>query len=178
MCEAVYYFGVMLLLLDRKIEGVVRERLLVSYYRYKGHSTIPNIDDVCNLCRTTGYVYNKTRPDNYPEEYFARFQIPLDIVMMIIGHLKDDDIYQQIAAYPTPEHRTTALANQASVLFVTLFFVPSILQNETNQMRELVDKFFPDNWVIPYYLGYLVDLSWQWAPYRAAKEAITKYSMS
>ena len=98
--------------------------------------------------------------------------------MMIVGHLKDDDIYQQIAAYPTPEHRTTALANQASVLFVTLFFVPSILENETTQMRELVDKFFPDNWVIPYYLGFLVDLSWQWAPYRAAKEAITKYSMS
>lgn len=39
-------------------------------------------------------------------------------------------------------------------------------------MREIVDKHFNDNWVIPYYLGYWVDLSHQWEPYKAAKLAI------
>lgn len=39
-------------------------------------------------------------------------------------------------------------------------------------MREIVDKHFYDCWVIPFYLGYYVDLSVQWEPYRAAKLAI------
>jgi WASH complex subunit strumpellin len=35
MCEALYLYGVMLLLMDLRIPGFVRERMLVSYYRYK-----------------------------------------------------------------------------------------------------------------------------------------------
>lgn len=34
-CEALYLYGVMLLVIDQKIEGEVRERMLVSYYRYR-----------------------------------------------------------------------------------------------------------------------------------------------
>lgn len=34
-CEALYLYGVMLLAIDQKIEGEVRERMLVSYYRYR-----------------------------------------------------------------------------------------------------------------------------------------------
>ena len=33
-------------------------------------------------------------------------------------------------------------------------------------MREIVDKHFNDNWVIPYYQGYYVDLAVQWEPYK------------
>lgn len=36
-CEALYLYGVMLLVIDQKIEGEVRERMLVSYYRYRYH---------------------------------------------------------------------------------------------------------------------------------------------
>ena len=36
LSEAVYLYGVMLLLLDQKIEGNVRERMIVSYMRYQG----------------------------------------------------------------------------------------------------------------------------------------------
>ena len=53
----------------------------------------------------------------------------------------------QISAYPLPEHRSTALATQASMLYVILFFAPDILQNQQAKMREIVDKHFPDNWV-------------------------------
>lgn len=35
VAEAVYLFGTMLLLLDRKIPGPVRERILVAVYRYQ-----------------------------------------------------------------------------------------------------------------------------------------------
>ena len=38
---------------------------------------------------------------------------------------------------------------QASMLYVVLYLEPEILRNETATMREIVDKFFPDNWVSP-----------------------------
>ena len=47
---------------------------------------------------------------------------------------------------PLPEHRSTALANQAAMLYVILYFEPSILQTHQAKMREIVDKYFPDNW--------------------------------
>lgn len=66
---------------------------------------------------------------------------------MVIGRLRSDDIYNQISAYPFPEHRSTALATQASMLYVILYFDPEILHNQQAKMREIVDKHFPDNWV-------------------------------
>lgn len=36
-------------------------------------------------------------------------------------------------------------------------------------MRQVVDKHFYDNWVIPFYLGYTVDLTNEWAPYTVTK---------
>lgn len=38
-------------------------------------------------------------------------------------------------------------------------------------MREICDKHFPDNWVIPIYGGYLVDISSYWSCFPAAKKA-------
>ena len=34
-CETLYLYGVMLMVIESKIEGVIRERMLVSYYRYR-----------------------------------------------------------------------------------------------------------------------------------------------
>lgn len=53
----------------------------------------------------------------------------------------------QVSAYPLPEHRSTALATQAAMLYVCLYFSPSILHTQQAKMREIVDKYFPDNWV-------------------------------
>lgn len=53
----------------------------------------------------------------------------------------------QISSYPSPDHRSTALATQASMLYVILYFAPQILHGQQAQMREIVDKHFPDNWV-------------------------------
>ena len=36
----------------------------------------------------------------------------------------------KISAYPHPDHRSVALANQAAMLYVILFFAPEILHNE------------------------------------------------
>eukprot|EP01116_Phalansterium_solitarium_P008575 TRINITY_DN22505_c0_g1_i1.p1 TRINITY_DN22505_c0_g1~~TRINITY_DN22505_c0_g1_i1.p1 ORF type:complete len:1148 (-),score=576.86 TRINITY_DN22505_c0_g1_i1:152-3595(-) len=173
IAEAVFLYGIMLTLLDEVIEGAVRERLLVSYLRYKGKIDEPNFDEVCRLVRSTGHVPGSPRnPANYPEEYFARIKLPPHLVQMLIARLRSDDIYNQISAYPLPQHRSVALANQACMLYIVLFFSPEILKDQMSVMREIVDKHFPDNWVIQYYLGYTVDLTVAWAPYKAASVAL------
>jgi len=40
-------------------------------------------------------------------------------------------------------------------------------------MREIIDKHFYDNWVIAYYVGYVIDLSDQWFPYKSAFKLIS-----
>lgn len=188
LAEALHLYGVMLLLLDMKIPGIVRERMLISYYRYKGAGEIPNIDEICKLCRNTGYLpphmeeqlspkerklrFKNFQLDNYPLDYFARFKLPENVISMIIGRLRSDDIYLQTSYYPLPQHRSVALSNQAGMLYVILFFMPNILLKEEAIMREIVDKHFPDNWVISYYMGFTVDLSVVWQYFRAANMAI------
>lgn len=166
----------MLLLADTHIDGHVRERLLVAYYRYCGQgrngSDGSNIDDVCKLLRSTGYSPATKRPQGYPESYFARIPPPKNFVRMTIGRLRSDDVYHQLSCYPDPEHRSTALSVQASMLYVSLFFAPEMLREEPAAMREIVDKFFPDNWVIAYYMGSVVNLCESWDPFKAAKAAL------
>ncbi|XP_032109113.1 WASH complex subunit 5 [Sapajus apella] len=176
LCEALYLYGVMLLVIDQKIEGEVRERMLVSYYRYSAarSSADSNMDDICKLLRSTGYSGQPgaKRPPNYPESYFQRVPINESFISMVIGRLRSDDIYNQVSAYPLPEHRSTALANQAAMLYVILYFDPSILHTHPAKMREIVDKYFPDNWVISIYMGITVNLADAWEPYKAAKTAL------
>lgn len=61
----------MLLVLDIHIDGVIRERLLVSYYRYcaQHYAGRTTVDDVCKLMRSTGFGTSK-RPQDYPVDYF------------------------------------------------------------------------------------------------------------
>ena len=72
--EALYLYGTMLLITDQKIEGLVRERMLVAFHRYSAQQTNvdTNIDDVCKLLRSTGYQAAPTvkRPPKYPEDFF------------------------------------------------------------------------------------------------------------
>ena len=68
---------------------------------------------------------------------------------------------------------TIALSQQAAMLYVILYFVPDTLRTQTAFMREIVDKYFPDNWVISTYMGRVVWLPEAWDQYKAAKAAIT-----
>lgn len=49
---------------------------------------------------------------------------------MVTGKLRTEDIYHHSAFYPLPDHRSTALATTAAMLFVLLEFVPDVLRNE------------------------------------------------
>lgn len=91
---------------------------------------------------------------------------------MAIGRLRSDDIYEQLSVYPVSKHRSTALAPQAAMLYICLFFAPDILHSQTAVMREIVDKYFPDNWVISIYMGFTVNLVETWDLFKAAKMAL------
>lgn len=46
---------------------------------------------------------------------FRRIPINKNYLDVVIGHLRTDDIYHQIATHPHPDHRSTALAQQVSL---------------------------------------------------------------
>lgn len=110
MCEALYLFGVQLLLTDRLIPAYSRERILVSYYRYQGQNSIENIKEIFKLCKNTGYEDGKSKPSKYPATFFSRFPINNDIVETMINQLKDDDLYKMLSSFPNPKHRSVALS--------------------------------------------------------------------
>ena len=59
-------------------------------------------------------------------------------------------------------------------LYILLYFRPDILHNEQAVMREIVDKFFPDNWMLSIYMGSIVvNLSETWDNYKAARNALS-----
>ncbi|XP_043227875.1 WASH complex subunit 5-like isoform X2 [Amphibalanus amphitrite] len=173
MCEALYLLGVQLLTAEH-IDGATRERLLVAHHRAAVQSAAAacHLDDVCKLLRSTGLGESGRRPANYPEHYFSRVPVPAEYVSHVVDRLRSDDIYCQISTYPLPEHRSVALAPQAAMLYVCLFFKPTVLATETAMMREIVDKFFPDNWVISVYMGSTVNLLEAWEPYKAARTVL------
>lgn len=116
-----------------------------------------SIQDICALFRSTGYT-NQRKPLNYPQDYFSRIKLNEQYLSLVINRLRSDDIYHQLSIYPQTEHRSTALANQASMLYITLYFQPDTLHNQNSIMREICDKFWPDNFVISVYMGNVVNL--------------------
>lgn len=184
ICEALYLYAIMLIVLDIHIPGAIRERLLVSYYRYHSQNSDSSIDDICKFCRSTGYnpvSYSHTttvhyQPQSagksYPESFFSRVQLDETFISFVIETLKTEDIYHQMQKFPSPEHRTVALASQSAMLFACLYFQPDILINQNSRMREICDKFFYNNWVISLYMGLTVNLFDAWDGYKAAKSAL------
>ena len=59
------------------------------------------------------------------------------------------------------------------MLVICLLFSHEILHNQTAKMIEIVDKFFPDNWVTSVYMGLITNLVELWEPYKAAKLALS-----
>jgi len=176
-CESVFSAGVMLLLVDRLIPGPIREKLIVSYYRYKGQSTIPNFQEIYKLFAQTGYVpptsfsnpKDETRPKKYPVDYFKRCNLYSSIIEKVVGTITGNDIYDQQLAYPTTnEYQTVAFSQQGSLLVVILFFCPETLEKDKRVMYDIVSKHFHDNVVISFYMGYTIDIYEYWKDFKEA----------
>ena len=124
---------------------------------------------MCDLLRPTGYSVEGRRPAGYPETLFARVSLPAGLASRLLGRLRSEDLYSLLPHYPEPRERSTALATQvedqlqlhhrlqlvmqAGMLVVLLYFQPAVLKTEKALMREIVDKYFCDNWVVSVYMG-------------------------
>ena len=192
LCEAYYILGHMLLTVDNNFHSDLRERLIVSHYRYSSHMTLPDssMDETCNLLRSTGFrceqqqTYKRKqrakdpgapnhRPPDYPEVYFSRARANQSVVDLLIAKLQSVDLYNQTTLiFPHPNHRSAALGQQASILYILLYFCPEIMSTQRSRMREITDKFFHDNWIINLGMGELVNLIESWEPYGAARESL------
>ena len=175
--ESVFSAGVMLLLVDKLIPGPMREKLIVSYYRYKGQSTIPNFQEIFKLFAQTGYFpptsfsnpKDEVKPKKYPIEYFKRCKLETSLVEKIIGTVVGNDIYEQQLAYPTTnEYQTLAYSQQGSLLVVILFFCPDLLEKDRRIMYDIFSKHYHDNIVISFYMGYTIDIYEYWRDFKEA----------
>lgn len=171
--EALYLYGVMLLQLDYHIPGLIRERLLIAFNRWRGSSMILNYAKVCDVCRSTGFSKDQPVPPTYPCHFINRIPMPESFIKLLVGRYRNDDVYMNMPNYPDAEHRAVALSTQAQMLFIFLFFSPDTLESEEFVMREIVDKFFFDNWNVPYYMGYYFELPVVWKNFNAAYLAIS-----
>ncbi len=116
LIEVHYNYGVMLLLMDRLIPSIARERMMVCYVRYKSGSDSELTTAVAKMCKSSGASFSRTDPKatqipaRYPVDFFARFKVDRMLVESLINALKDDDVYNHLAAYPNPAHRSVALS--------------------------------------------------------------------
>lgn len=124
------------------------------------------------LSSRTSIILDIALTSSYVLFYFSRVAIRPDFIEKVIGKLRSEDIYNQLAVYTIPEHQASALAAQASMLVVCLFFTPHYLHTDTSRMREIVDKFFPSNWVVPIYMGVTINIIDYWENFKAAKSAL------
>ncbi|XP_019052324.1 PREDICTED: WASH complex subunit strumpellin homolog isoform X3 [Nelumbo nucifera] len=184
LTESLALFGCILLLLEHHMGGFLREKLLVAHVRYDCCFNAPNIQQICLLSRMHPLKPVRHRQIHYspssstmvlvqnPEELLMKFPFPKQVVDSIISLLRDCDLYNRVRHYPDPEHRTVALSSQAGWLYVLLFYSPEFLHNGI-VMREIVDRFFKDSWVVPLFMYFIVDLSLSWDAYKAAKTSLS-----
>lgn len=186
ICEAYFLLGYMLIFTDNNFHGGFRERIIVSYYRYSSHRSSPNscLDLTCNLMRKTGFCSPQQqasriknvqpyRPDGYPESFLSRVSVSDSLINLLIAKLQSVDIYSQTnLGFVHTDHRSAALAHQASMIYVLLYFCPDILKTQRSRMREITDKFFYDHWTVSLHMGDLVNIIEAWYPYKAARESL------
>uniref|UniRef100_A0A0D3FVC5 WASH complex subunit strumpellin n=1 Tax=Oryza barthii TaxID=65489 RepID=A0A0D3FVC5_9ORYZ len=183
LTESMTLFGCMALLMEHRISGLLRERLLVAYLRHERCFSFPNVERICKLCRR--HVTTPPSPGasgsslhtaeiisvQKPEDLLRRFQFPELIVDAVITCLRNGDVYNNVRFYPDPQHRTTALSLQGGHMYVLLFYSRDLLHNGL-AMREIVDRFFKDNWVVPIFLHFSVDLLVSWDAFKEAKSSL------
>uniref|UniRef100_J3LXE8 WASH complex subunit strumpellin n=2 Tax=Oryza brachyantha TaxID=4533 RepID=J3LXE8_ORYBR len=183
LTESMTLFGCMVLLMEHRMSGLLRERLVVAYLRYDRCFNSPNLERVCELSRrhattpcSPGAPGSSLRSAEIisvqkPENLLRRFQFPELVVDAVITCLRNGDVYNNIRFYPDPQHRTTALSLQGGHLYVLLFYSRDLLHNGLS-MREIVDRFFKDSWVVPIFLHFSVDLLVSWDAFKEAKSSL------
>lgn len=185
----------LLLLLEHRMPGPLREQLLVAHCRCRGSSDFVNFEAIQSLCRSVplplksssafASVVSLLQGSSAPSatepnmilpstgEMCNRFPLPKRLLRLAIARLRSEDLYNQLRHYPNPDHRFAALGGQMACLYILLNFIPEILHTESLVMKDIVEKFLLGWWVVPIFMGFMVDLSAAWDQFKAAKAALS-----
>ncbi|KAJ6807389.1 putative WASH complex subunit strumpellin-like protein isoform X1 [Iris pallida] len=188
LTESMTLFGCLLLLLEHFMSGFLREKFLVAHIRHDHCPDFLNLNHVLLLCRAHLPIVGSSRHVSSPlsscmvsvqkpEDLFARFPFPTEVVDAVITRIRDGDMYNQVRHYPDPQHRTVALSSQAGWLYVLLFYSSRLLHDGL-VMREIVDRFFKDCWVVTIFLYFSIDLFVSWDAYKEAKASLSSHHSS
>uniref|UniRef100_A0A5S6QBQ5 WASH complex subunit strumpellin n=1 Tax=Trichuris muris TaxID=70415 RepID=A0A5S6QBQ5_TRIMR len=174
LAESVYVMGVILLTLDRRIGGPIRERLLVFCYRHADwRSSFGNsFANMCTIFRSSNYAPSKRCP-GYPENLFARAEVSKEVVNFLIFGFRDEP--SGVRSFPSllPSSADSGCSvDQGAIVFVLLYFVPNVLHSCPDVMEEVVKKYFTGDFVIHLYMGSTVNLLYEWNHYKAAWRAL------
>ncbi|KAJ3675838.1 hypothetical protein LUZ60_004880 [Juncus effusus] len=164
LIELISKFGCILLLIEHLMQGPLREKLLIFYLRTHQSFNFPNLDKILSLCRSNNLLSSLiSKPSSVviniqkTEDLFAKFPLPKQIIDTIITScLKQDEI-----------------SKQGGFLYVLLNYSNNFLRDGVF-MREVIDRVFKENWVVPIFLHFSIDLFVSWENYKEAKEALVK----
>ena len=91
LCEAVGLLGSLLLVMDRRLQSPVRERLVVAYYRLRGGSQAvgPSANAVIALCASTGL--DAARKRSPPGDSFGAYSCSASLAVKYPSPLRTRD---------------------------------------------------------------------------------------
>ena len=197
LCELLYLFGTVLIVLDLYIPGTIRERFIIAHYRYctttLSTSTLSpmvvtgegTFDDICKAFQrcTKDYHHHNHQQQQQQQQhdmhnvtpivqstsYMTRFPLDTKLVQGVMNCIMDHDIYPiYTQAYPSYKHRSTRWSKQAQRMAVIVHFQPDILKSNSLYCRQMIDRFFSNRWRIPLYNGEILDIRDEWMDDRYA----------
>uniref|UniRef100_A0A914YUC6 Uncharacterized protein n=1 Tax=Panagrolaimus superbus TaxID=310955 RepID=A0A914YUC6_9BILA len=159
-CEVLFLLGIILLLLDSKFPGAVKERIFVAYFRSSIDLRSKHFELLVSLLRN--------RKEGF-ETCFPTVKVNVRFVEHVINFLKNYSLNQQ------HESITNEFSGekQAAMIYVSLYFHPEILYNQQGIMRQIIDKYFQDRWIISLHIELTANLVEKWIEYPAAKNVFS-----
>ncbi|VDL64614.1 unnamed protein product [Nippostrongylus brasiliensis] len=153
--DILFHIGIVLLYLERFLPGPVRERLYIAIYRNSDERN--NVEFLVDFLR----MHPSATETNY---LFERLK------------LSDSFVDKCLTCCETIHREGTNDFGKRYVdrstlikwIFVCLNFKSNILKNDTAKMRQIVEDFFRDEWVVHLGLGLNINLIDYWQHCRAA----------
>ncbi|KAL3103632.1 hypothetical protein niasHS_000268 [Heterodera schachtii] len=146
-----HLLGIILLLIDQKFPSDLRERIFVAFYRLRIDFPPKKLETVVNIFRNRREPYESSFLTIGINEYFVQQMITF------------------LQFYKGPRHGWLENA-----LYVCLYFEPGhdTLNNQFTTMRQIIDHFFANRWILHLHVDFQVNLFQKWGRFKAANAAI------